>query len=176
MNAFLNIKSLLTGIVFILSLTSWSQEETEKESFLKKVRFGGGMQLSIGSGHTTIGVSPSAIYEISDKFSAGIGVSYLYSKNKLYDIKYNVYGASALALYNPIRGIQLSAEFEELSVNRKNYGETDSYWLPALYVGAAYSMSRNVAIGIRYDVLYDDKNENENIYDSAFTPFVRVYF
>ena len=60
-----------------------------------------------------------------------------------------------------------------MSVNQKIGDDTNSYWLPALYVGAAYSMGRHAAIGVRYDVLYDDE---KSIYDSAFTPFVRVYF
>ena len=95
---------------------SWSQKvadiDNEKSDFWKNVRFGGGIQLSIGNGYTTIGVSPSAIYEVSDKFATGLGVSYLYSRYKLQDLSYNVYGVSALALYNPIKGIQLSTEFE----------------------------------------------------------------
>jgi len=149
------------------------QSTTEKDTFWKRVRFGGGIQLSIGNSYTTIGVSPSAIYEVSDQFAAGIGASYLYSKHKLNDIKYNVYGASVLGLYNPIKEFQLSTEFEELNVNENYAGVKNSYWLPAWYLGVAYSMGRHVAVGIRYDVLFD---EDKSIYDSAFTPFVRVYF
>lgn len=172
-----NLKGILAGILLFTSLMSWSQKATdianEKSEFWENVRFGGGIQLSIGNGYTTIGVSPSAIYEISDKFATGVGVSYLYSRYKLQDLTYNVYGVSALALYNPIKEIQLSIEFEELSVNQKIGEDTSSYWLPALYIGAAYSMGRRAAIGMRYDVLYD---EQKSIYDSAFTPFIRVYF
>jgi len=78
-----------------------------------------------------------------------------------------------LALYNPIKEFQLSTEFEQLNVMENNDGLTDSFWLPAWYFGAAYSMGRHAAVGIRYDVLYDDENR---IYDSPFTPFVRIYF
>lgn len=161
----------------MVSIFSWSQKvddsNAEKDNFWKNVRFGGGIQLSVGSGFTTVGISPSGIYEFSDKLAAGLGVSYLYSRYKLQDITYNVYGASALVLYNPMKEIQLSSEFEELNVMRNNSGDKDSYFLPAWYMGAAYSMGRRAAIGIRYDVLYD---EEKSIYDSAFTPFIRVYF
>lgn len=172
-----NYKYFALIILLLVSIFSWSQKEndpkTDKNPFWKNVRFGGGLQLSVGSGFTAIGVSPSAIYEFSDKFAAGIGVSYLYSRYKLQDLTYNVYGASALALYNPIKEIQLSSEFEALNVMENNSGVKDSYLLPAWYMGAAYSMGRRAAIGIRYDVLYD---EEKSIYDSAFTPFVRIYF
>ena len=137
------------------------------------MRFGGGMQLSIGSNYTTIGVSPSAIYEFSDTFASGIGMSYLYSKFTSQNVRYNIYGVSALVLYNPIKAIQLSTEFEELNIHENRSGTKTDYWNPALYIGAAYSMNRNVAMGVRYDVLYD---ENKSIYDSAFNPFVRIYF
>lgn len=172
-----NIKISSLVFLLLLSFSGWSQQSQDKPSNEKnserKVRFGGGIQLGIGNGYTTIGISPSAIYEISDKFAAGLGVSYLYSRQKFNDITHNVYGGSALVLYNPIKGIQLSSEFEELNVNENYKGTKRSYWLPAWYMGAAYTMGRHAAIGVRYDVLYDEEN---SIYDSAFTPFVRVYF
>lgn len=163
----------------MVSIFSWSQKvddsNAEKDNFWKNVRFGGGIQLSVGSGFTTVGISPSGIYEFSDKLAAGIGLSYLYSKYKLSDTKYNVFGASALGLYNPIKEFQLSVEIEGLNITEKYFdGSKDSHQLPALYLGAAYAMGRNVAVGIRYDVLYNE--DNRNIYDSAFTPFIRVYF
>ncbi len=171
-------KKTLLFVLAICAFSGFAQrlEDTtsEEETFWKRVRFGGGIQLSIGSSYTAIGVSPSAIYEVSDKFAAGLGVSYLYSKHKLYDTKYNVYGASVLALYNPIKEFQLSTEFEQLNVTENNGSTKNSYWLPAWYLGAAYSMGRHAAVGIRYDVLYDE--DNRNVYDSAFTPFVRIYF
>ncbi len=171
-------RKLLVVLVSLLVSTSFAQQlsdvENKEDTFWKNVRFGGGIQLSIGNSYTTIGVSPSAIYEVSDQFATGIGVSYLYTKQKLNDIKYNVYGGSVLALYNPIKEIQFSTEFEELYVTRKGDDTyQEEYWLPAWYLGAAYAMGRHAAVGIRYDVLYD---EEKSIYDSAFTPFIRVYF
>ena len=72
--------------------------------------------------------------------------------------------------------IQLSAEFEELNVNRKwddVFGiEDENYWSPALFVGVGYR-SRNVTFGIRYDLLYDDE---KSVYADPFMPFVRVFF
>lgn len=168
------MKRILFLLLMLQSIFSWSQQTTDSlavaETFWKNVHFGGGIQLAISNAYTTIGISPSGIYEFSDKFSAGIGVSYLYSKYKYDNVHYHVFGGSALALYNPLKEIQLSTEFEELSVNSN---AVDSYWVPAWYMGAAYSMGRHAAIGVRYDILYD---EGRSIYDSPFTPFVRIYF
>jgi hypothetical protein len=41
-----------------------------------------------------------------------------------------------------------------------------------LFVGAGYG-SDNVIVGIRYNVLY---KESDFVYNTAFMPFVRVYF
>ncbi len=86
-------------------------------------------------------------------------------------------GASVISLFNPIEEIQLSAEFEELNVNRnfdENFIENadDNYWYPALYLGAG-DRTGNFTIGIRYDVLYDNE---KSIFADPWMPFFRVYF
>lgn len=169
------IKSFSSFLFFLISIISYSQniKKDTENPFWKNVRFGGGMQLNITTSYTTIGVSPSAIYEFSDKFASGIGASYLYSKFKPQDVYYNIYGVSALILYNPMKEIQFSTEFEQLNIHENSSGTKSDYWSPALYLGVAYSMNRNVAMGVRYDVLYD---KNKSIYDRAFTPFIRIYF
>ena len=80
-------------------------------------------------------------------------------------------------MVNPIDYLQLSAEFEQLNVNRdydQNFvGNQDTnYWYPALFLGAGFR-SGNFAFGIRYDVLYD---EDKSIYGDAWMPFARFYF
>jgi len=70
--------------------------------------------------------------------------------------------------------IQLSAELEQLRVNQE-FSEIDysrNFWNTALYFGLGYH-SDNVTVGIRYNVLYDEK---DLVYSEAFMPFVRIYF
>ncbi|MFB0937700.1 MAG: alpha-ketoglutarate decarboxylase [Urechidicola sp.] len=157
--------------MFLTILTVTAQENNDK--FWDNVLYGGGFNVGFGSDFTTIAISPSAIYNFSDVFSSGVSLSYLYSKNKFLNTKANVYGGSLITLFNVAQAVQLSAEFEELKINVKdNIGNSDSYWNPALYLGAAYNMG-NVSIGLRYDALYDD---DKSIYSSAFTPVFRFYF
>ena len=47
-----------------------------------------------------------------------------------------------------------------------------SLWQPALYIGAEY-VTGNLAMGLRYDLLYEKTNV---IYSSALSPVFRVYF
>ncbi|MCG1036661.1 hypothetical protein [Polaribacter sargassicola] len=157
--------SFLIFIFFSVSL--FSQQSSE---FWKDVRFGGGFTMAFGS-ETTIGISPSAIYDFDNGLSLGTGVTYIYSK--INDSKTNVYGASIISLYQiPKVEIQLSGEFEQSFAKQTNNFGSESRSFPALYLGAAYNKG-NFAVGFRYDVLYDD---NKSIYASPFSPIVRFYF
>ncbi len=161
----------------LISSTSMGQNDTELASsnFWKNVRFGGGIGLSFGDGFFSGTLAPSGIYDFSDQFSMGIGINATYNKlNRRY--KSTILGGSIIGLFNPIREIQISGEFEELNVNRSYDSslnlKNDNYWYPALFLGAGYR-SNNFTIGVRYDVLYD---RDKSIYADPWAPFVRVYF
>lgn len=171
-------KTFLLSILFFSSII-FAQNEinaSQKSDFWKNVRFGGGFGLNIGSGYTDVTLSPGAIYNFNDYFSAGLGLqgSYVASKNNFNSY---IYGASSILLFNPIEAIQLSAELEELRVNRtikvnEQPDIKDNFWNTGLFLGLGYRTG-NVIFGGRYNVLY---SENDFVYSTAFMPFVRVYF
>jgi long-subunit fatty acid transport protein len=174
-NYHMSLKKLIfIGLVTLTVTFSFAQSSNNASDFWNNVRFGG----SIGLGFTNNGfngsISPSAIYQFNEKFATGTSLSFNYAKFD--DDKFLAYGGSVLSLFNPIPQIQLSAEFEQLRINRTITTQTidieDNYWLPAFFIGAGYS-TRNVTVGLRYDLLYDD---NKSIYGNALMPFVRVYF
>ena len=167
-------------IVLILAFFSFNfstlKAQESQDSFWNNVRFGGGLGLSFGNGFFSGTIAPSAIYEFDNQFAAGIGLNATYAKRHNW-FKSTILGASVISLYNPIEALQLSAEFEELNVNRdfdENFvaNADDNYWYPALFLGAGYRTG-NVTIGIRYDVLYD---ENKSIFADPWMPFFRFYF
>lgn len=171
-------KTLFSCVIMIsLSLSGLAQINASQSSpdFWSHVRFGGGIGLSFGDGFFSGTLAPSAIYEFNEQFALGVGLNGTYNKRKDF-YKSTVFGGSLIGLFNPIQEIQLSAEFEELNVNRKwddRYNiANENYWYPGLFLGAAFR-SRNVAVGIRYDVLYD---KEKSIYADPWAPFVRVYF
>ncbi len=165
----------LFGILFISSQGLVAQEKKSSGNFWSHVRFGGGIGLSFGDGFFSGTLAPSAIYDVNDSFSVGLGLNGTYNKLKN-TYSSTILGGSVVTLYNVIRELQLSAEFEALNVSR-NYEsglgiQDDNYLYPALFLGAGYRTG-NVTMGIRYDVLYDEK---KSIYASAYLPFIRVYF
>lgn len=167
----------LTIILIVFSLNpSAANAQDSQDSFWNNVKFGGGLGLSFGNGFFSGTIAPSAIYEFNSQFSAGIGLNATYAKQR--DLfKSTILGASVISLFSPFEEIQLSAEFEELNVNRnfdENFIENadDNYWYPALYLGAGYRTG-NFTVGIRYDVLYDSE---KSIFADPWMPFFRVYF
>lgn len=171
------MKKIMFIIILCNSFLFFAQKTKEPEQiktpsdFWKNVRFGGGFGLNFGNNVTTIAVNPTAVYDFSNKFSLGASVGYTYSKSG--DFKSNVYTGSILSIYSPFQNFEISGELERLFVTQKLTGVNDfSYNYPALYLGLAYR-TRNIAVGGRFDVLY---NDNESIYSSPFTPFVRVFF
>lgn len=168
-------KVLLFLTFFLVISSSLFSQNEPVDDFWKHVRFGGGLGLSFGNGFFSGTLAPSAIYEFNDQFALGVGLNGTYNKRKDF-YKSTVFGGSLIGLFNPIPEIQLSAEFEELNVSRNwedRLGiEDQNYWYPALFVGAGFR-SRNIAVGIRYDVLYD---KDKSIYVDPWAPFVRVYF
>jgi hypothetical protein len=150
--------------------------QKQHNPFWENVSFGGGLGLNFGNGFFYGSISPSAIYNFNQYFSAGLGLSYAYLDDKRNDYRLSAYGGSIIALFNPIREIQLSAELEGLQVDQtflfSEGNIKDNYFQEALFLGLGFRTG-NVTIGARYNVLY---NKNRNIYGSALMPFVRVYF
>ena len=168
--------SLICSLFFMNITTAQDSTLVKKSDFWKNVRFGGGLGLSTTNNFFTLGVSPSAIYDVNNQVSLGLGLNYTYNRFKN-RYKSNIYGGSIIGLFNPIREIQISTEFEQLLVNRKFEGllsnrVNDNYFSPALFLGAGYR-TQNITIGLRYNVLFD---KDKSVYGDAIVPFVRVYF
>jgi len=171
--------SIIIVILAFYSLNIQAQEQdqfqNQKSEFWSHVMFGGGIGLSFGDGFFSGTLAPSAIYRFDEKFSAGAGLNMSYSTEKNFYESY-ILGTSILGLFNPIQQLQLSAEFEQLYVNRDFDDSTfylnESYWYPGLYLGAGFNTG-HVTMGIRFDILYDSER---SIYGNAYNPFVRFYF
>lgn len=162
-------------IVFMTcSFFSFSQNQDSTDSFWDDVRFGGSIGLSFGDGFFSGTIAPGAIYQFNSQFAAGVGLNATYNKQDNF-FKSTILGGSIIGVFSPIRELQLSAEFEQLNINRKFDNPIyldDNYWYPALFMGIGYS-NGNVTLGIRYDLLY---NREKSIYADPYMPFVRVYF
>lgn len=141
----------------------------------KPLKFACGFGLNFVGG-TNIGLSPSLIYDVSDKFSLGAGLQGNYTAIK--DIRNTTtIGANILGQYNPSRTFLTLLEFAQLNVNSKTETDTgeikDNFWESVLFVGAGINITDKISIGGKYNVLY---KEDESVYTSPIIPFVNITF
>ena len=178
-------KTFFYALVFLNSTLLFSQQDSipkSKSVFWQKVQFGGGLGLAIGNGFTNVSVSPTGYYNFDKTFTVGVGLTGSYVAQESNPSNFNsigykstIFGGSAIALMHPIEEIQLSAEVEQLKVNRKfddDFLYDDTFWNTALFLGAGYR-TQNLTIGVKYNVLHKDNNQ---VYSQAWLPFVRVMF
>lgn len=171
-------KTILLSIFMALCSHSYSIAQavsgTEESDFFDHVRFGGSLGASFSNDGYGIFLAPKAVYDFNKYTSAGIGLGGSYTS--IDEFSASSFSGSLIGLLRPVYNIQLSAEFEENYVSRNweltGANRKDSYWYPALFLGAGYTAGP-VTAGIRYDILYDD---SKSIYGSALMPFVSVYF
>ena len=160
------MKKILLFCFLFCSITSFSQEN----NFWENVRVGGTFGFSFGNNITTLSISPSAVYDFNEEFSFGGSIGY--SHNKSGDYSANMYTASVITMYRPIRQIEFSAELLQSYVSKTIGSSEDNYSYPSLNIGAAY-ITGKVTFGVQYDVLY---KKDKSIYANAISPFIRVFF
>jgi long-subunit fatty acid transport protein len=171
----MNFKKQLFIITLLISSVSVFSQQHDSNSFSwDQMRYGGRFSFEFSNNVTSITVAPSAVYQFNEQFAAGGTISFGYTDFRNIDSYLFNYGASILGIYTPIQQIQLSVELEQVFVNQKydDFFPNNNYNYQALFLGAGYRM-RNVVIGLRYDVLY---NEDRNLYASPYAPFVQVFF
>lgn len=124
--------------------------------------------LSFGS-YTRIQINPMVGFPISPKFSLGGKVSYEYVKdtrNSLYDLTWNNYGASAFARYKVVPRAYVHLEYAYINYNSKLGDIKESTWVPFLYAGGGYiqPLGNNVAMSIEvlFDVLQNENSPYKN--------------
>ncbi len=150
---------------FIISLMSWEamaqREVDENSGFMDRIYTGGGMQLSFGSNTTIVGASPIVGYMITDKFSAGLGATYLYYRFRNVDLSTSVYGGKVFARYNVFNPFFLYSEYELLSFDFTLGDNVDNReTVPALNVGGGISQPLGRVAAFQIIVLYDLLHDN----------------
>lgn len=170
-------KSFFLGVLILnISILTAQNESVSniKSSFWKNVTYGGGLGLAVGGGFTDISLAPTAYYNFNSKTAMGFGLIGSYSKQSGY-FSSAIYGVSTIGLFNAFEQMQLSVEIEQLRVNNTFEYTTQAnrnFWNTSLFLGAGYR-SDNVTVGVRYNVLYKERN---NVYAQAYMPFVRIQF
>lgn len=147
-------------------------------SFADKLVTGGNMGMQFGN-QTMIDLSPMIGYKITDKFIAGVGITYRYYRSKIYNnvFKTTIYGGSVFTRYYIIDNIFLHAEYEALSLETQYFDPGSQvhtgkrFWIGSPMAGAGYRQAIGDRASFNIMILY---NFNETIYSPYTNPIIRV--
>lgn len=191
------MKSRLLAFVFLLLVTkafdAFAQFDKDddirpKRPFRERIFTGGNVIFNIGSTYygnipitvTTIGASPIIGYRVTDRFHTGLGVTYIYYREKpkgypAYST--NIYGGNVFARYFILKNIFAHAEYgvtnwevpvvDQFGHYTGDYKRVNTFALP-VGGGLSQPISQNAAIHVMalYDLLY-----YENAYPTSASPF-----
>lgn len=152
--------------LFIISFSAYSQREvSEGSTFFDRVYLGGNFGAQFGT-TTFVDVSPLAGYMITDKLSAGVGITYQYLRYKPapnVSFSTSIYGWRTFVRRNIGRQFFLHGEFENINLELYTPSSADGIqreWVPGLFVGGGLfqpiGRKAGFMISALYNVLYDD--------------------
>jgi hypothetical protein len=177
----MNKRFLILLLIIALAINGFAQFEQDKPSFKDRLFYGGGFGLTFGS-VTHIDVSPLVGYRITDRFSAGIGLSYQYYKYSAYNIKTSIYGGKVFASFtivkdlgniiplgNNMGGLMLHAEAEALNLEKRVFylsSDTDRVWVFSPLAGVGYSLPIGNRSFLNIYLLYNFNEGQNSPYDN----------
>lgn len=190
--------TLLLFLLAGMASPAWAQDEDdsddedkEKPSLKERLYYSGGFDLQFGDA-TVIGFYPTVGYKFNEVLSAGVGLSYQFSKFRagtyiVNGIPYSVASTEPQHTYGgkvfgraktPIR-VFLHAEWETLNAYIPVAGlSRGRAWYDALLVGAGYSaVLGNGAASMNIMMLYNlNRSANDALYRSEFVPRIEFAY
>ncbi|MGY6522863.1 MAG: hypothetical protein ACXIUD_14105 [Mongoliitalea sp.] len=164
---------LLTWVLLGMQL-SFAQrvvDPEERPPLKDRMYYGGNFGLSFGT-ITFLDISPLAGVMITDKLSAGAGLTYQYfNDSRWVGLSNTLYGGRLFTRYNVLPNIFLHAEYETLNFELYNFETNTSRreWVDAFLVGGGYFVPFGNRGGANFMFLY-----NLN-YDVRRSPYNEPY-
>lgn len=155
------IRFILTAIiVFFVSVICSAQGE---DNSLKGVPFGerivtgGGFGLGFNSYQDYVMLSPSVGYMVTKKFIAGIGITYRYTKSKIYQpaVTFNDYGINPFLRYFVYRNIFVQTEYEYLNYEFLAGSERFRKGFKSFFAGGGFSQPIGGKVSFYLMALYN---------------------
>ncbi len=151
----------------------------QKASIFEKVTLGGNFGLSLGN-PLQINLSPLFGYRFTDKFTAGAGPSFIYTRIKAYGqkIENSVVGGRLFAQQVVFQNFAVRGEYEYLSIQYPVFNGSDytkqREWVSNPMLGASYviPIGRKASFGLTVLYNFNYKNTLNQQYLYGNTPFV----
>lgn len=151
-------------------------ENQYKESFFDRLYFGGGLGLSFGS-QTYVEIAPIVGYKVTERFSTGLGLKYIYSKyhDDYFNYSSNIYGGGPFARFFVVEGLFLHAEYEWLNLEVPDPLSNRFYRdnISSVFLGGGYRQMIGSSSAFDILVLF---NINESRNSPYTNPIFRIGF
>lgn len=160
-----------------------SQPSSESGFNPKNLRYGINFGLNLNSNYSLFRLAPQVGYQFNKYVMAGVGVSYYYSKNRLYHQQERVYhynsslGANAFAYLYPVSIIVLSAQPEVNYIWSKLKGDVSGNYYKENVIVPSFIIGAGLRLGPAHAMLYYDLAQDVNSpYSSGIFYGVSIYF
>lgn len=166
-----------TKIILASILIPFLLQAQDAEKFSDRLFFGGNFGLQFGD-YTYININPLAGYKITDKFSAGLSITYIYYKVNDdyygYDYSTNVYGGSIFSRYLLFENLFAHAELEMLNMEVYDYFNNPKgrQTVPSLLLGAGYRMPMGMNSSFSIMALFEVLEDPYSPYQA--NPIIRI--
>jgi len=178
------------GPMRVLDAPPRKQDPQRPPSALDKLRLGGSIgPLSFGT-VTSIGISPVAGFQATERLALGGGLTYQYTQfrySPTVKTRYDNYGGRVFGIFNVFESINLNAEYESLNVQYRDYlasGITRRKWINSAMIGASYStpiggrfiraFNLMILYNLSYNNLVNPSFPSENIYPTSSPLVIRA--
>ena len=161
-----------------------------------KLILGGGITAYFGDGYISAGLSPIVGYRITDHFSAGVGLGYLYTQipeyvdpNNLNKVSYfheNIIYPSIWTRYFVYRNLFVSASGEYDIIRQKGPGYVNTNPNPVtltttfdntcLFLGVGYKFPLSGRVSVYAEALYDVLQGKNSPYAPGFPTILHIGF
>ncbi len=174
----MEFKLRLLTFLLLFAIVSFSQDSAmfrkhlPKERFLDKVFVGGNLGAQFGQ-VTVVEISPLVGYKISEKVSAGVGITYQYYhyQDTYFNLETNVFGGRVFGRYMFTDYLFGHAEFEYLNLEAFDFYPRRRVDVTSLLAGGGYIQRFSRNSGFFAMVLY---NFSESIYTPYTNPIIRI--
>ena len=157
----LSVLSIFLALAVAQAQTNTETDENTEEGNEKgksgtplseRIYFGG--NLGFGFGDVTFyDISPLVGYRLTDQFSMGLGGTYRYTNNKIFNVQFDVTGGRIFARYDITPTIYPYLEYERLSF-RFGGSEQPREWQEAIFGGAGFFQPMGRRGGVNILALY----------------------
>ena len=140
-------------------------------SFKERLYVGGNVSFNIYSGWILLDASPFLGYKVTEKYSAGFGIKYIYRGFPEQNINQSYYGGNIFSRYQFTKNFIAHSEYELLRVYdikpiSSTFGERTLASM--FYIGGAYSTSIGGTATVQIMMLYDLINDYNSPYRSYY--------